>query len=61
MRMRSGQTEPEVILKIYPDSHHAFDGEGVDMVVAGHRLLYNPMAAADAIVQVKEFLIKHLK
>ncbi len=65
MRMRSGQTGHEVILKIYPDSHHGFDGEGLDMVAAGHdgghRMLYNPVAAADAIVQVKEFLTKHLK
>jgi dienelactone hydrolase len=61
MRMRSGQTGHEVILKIYPDSHHGFDGEELDTSVAGHRLLYNPVAAADAIIQVKAFLAKHLK
>jgi len=61
MRMRSGQTDPEVVLKIYPDSHHGFDGEGLDTFVEGHRMLYNPVAAADAIIQVKTFLAKHLK
>jgi len=61
MRMRSGQTGHEVILKIYPDSHHGFDGEELDTSVAGHRLLYNQVAAADAIIQVKAFLAKHLK
>lgn len=61
MRMQSGQTGHEVTLKTYPDSHHGFDGEGVDMFIAGYRLLYNPAAAADAIIQVKTFLTKHLK
>jgi dienelactone hydrolase len=59
--MRSGQTEPEVVLKVYPDSHHGFDAEGADLYIAGHRILYNPAAANDAIIQVKEFLTKHLK
>ena len=61
MRMRSGQTGPEVILKIYPDSYHCFDCEGNDTYTAGHRLLYNPAATADTIIQVKEFLAKYLK
>jgi dienelactone hydrolase len=61
MRMRSGQIGNEVTLKIYPDSHHGFDGEELDTIVAGYRLLYNPVAAADAIIQVKAFLAKHLK
>ena len=61
IRMRSGQTGHEVILKIYPDSHHGFDGEGIDTVIAGHRLLFHPVAAADAIIQVKAFLAKHMK
>ena len=60
-RMRSGQTGPEVILKIYPDAYHDFDSEGLDGYLLGHRLLYNPAALDDAIVQVKEFLAKHLK
>ena len=61
LRMRSGQTGHEVTLKVYPNAYHAFDGEGVDMVVAGHKLLYNPVAGADAIVQVKGFLEKHFR
>jgi len=61
MQMRSAQIGHEVILKIYPDSHHGFDGEGIDTFIEGHRLLFNPVAAADAIIQVKTFLAKHLK
>jgi dienelactone hydrolase len=59
--MPAAQSGHEVILKVYSDAHHGFDGEGVDTVIAGHRLLYNPAAAADAILQVKRFLAKHLK
>ena len=64
-RMLSGQTGHEVILKVYPNAYHGFDGEGLDMVATdhdgGHRMLYNPVAAADAIIQVKTFLTKHMK
>jgi dienelactone hydrolase len=64
-RMGSVQTGHEVILKVYPDAYHGFDGEGLDMVAAGHdgghRMLYNRAAAADAIIQVRTFLAKHLK
>ncbi len=60
-QMLSRRAEPEIILKIYPDSHHDFDWEGCDMQVAGHRLLYNPAASADAINQVKTFLTKHFQ
>jgi dienelactone hydrolase len=61
MRTRPGQTGHEVVLKIYPDATHGFDMEGIDMTFLGYRILYNPAAAADAIIQVKEFLTKHLK
>jgi len=62
MKMPSGKTANEVILKIYPGAYHAFDWEGVDLVrLQRHRLLYNPEALADSIVQVREFLAKHLK
>ena len=60
-RMRTGQTGHEVILKIYPDSHHGFDWEGIDTLIEGHRVLFNPVALGDAIIQVKAFLAKHLK
>lgn len=56
------KTPNEVILKIYPGAHHCFDWEGVDLVTPeGHRMLYNREALADSIVQVREFLTKHLK
>jgi len=61
MRMRPGQAGHEVILKIYPDATHGFDMEGMDMTFLGHRILYNPVATADAIIQVKEFFLKRLK
>jgi dienelactone hydrolase len=51
----------EVSLKVYPGAYHCFDWEGVNTNYMGHRLQYCPRAAADAIIQVKEFLAKHLK
>lgn len=61
MRLRPGQAGHEIILKIYPDATHGFDTEGADEVIEGHKFQYNPVAAADAIIQVKTFLTKHLK
>jgi dienelactone hydrolase len=55
------QSSPEVILKIYHGAYHDFDWEGMDEIYEGHRLLYDPIAAADAIDQVKYFLAKHHK
>ena len=59
--MPAAETEHEVILKIYPGVYHGFDWKGKNSVVKGHRVLYDPVAAADAIVQVRYFLAKHLK
>jgi len=70
MMPRQGRAKSEVILKIYPGAYHGFDWEGKDDNVLGaglgggqasFRLLYDPAAAADAIIQVKEFFAKHLK
>jgi len=61
LRMPREQTKPEVVLKIYPDSHQGFDAEGLDKYIMGFRLLSNPVAAADAMIHVKTFLNKHLK
>ncbi len=60
-RIPSGKTPHEIILKVYPDAYHCFDGQGAEGNYMGHRLQYNPAAAADAITQVKMFLAKHLK
>ena len=60
-RMPFGKTENEVTLKIYPGAYHDFDWKGMNKVVKGHRVRYNPEAAADAIVQVKNYLAQHLK
>ena len=61
MNMPSGKTPKEVILKIYRGAYHGFHWEGIDLVYGQHRLLYNPEALADSIVQVKEFLAKQMK
>ena len=55
------KTGHEVILKVYPGAHHCFDIKGLDKTSHGHRLKYNPRAAADAEVQVKDFLAKYLR
>ena len=59
--MPSEKTEHEIILKIYPGAYHNFDWEGVDEIYEGHRLLYDPVASQDAIIQVKDFLAKYFK
>jgi dienelactone hydrolase len=60
--MPTGKTAHEVILKVYPGAYHTFDAEGVDITSpTGVRLKYDPEATADTIVQVREFLAKHMK
>jgi dienelactone hydrolase len=60
--MPSEKTPYEIILKVYPGVYHTFDSEGTDIVTpTGVRLKYDPVATADAIVQVKGFLEKYLK
>jgi dienelactone hydrolase len=59
-RMPLRETPNEVILKAYPRTYHGFDIEGIDTSYKDHRFRYNPAAAADAIVQVKMFLAKHM-
>jgi dienelactone hydrolase len=51
----------DVIMKVYPGAYHCFDVEGVNMNYMGHRLQYDPAAAADAVIQVRTFLARHLK
>jgi len=51
---------PELLFKIYPDTYHGFDIEGLDRKAGRHQLKYNPESAADAIEQVKSFLEKHM-
>ena len=61
LRMPSGKATPETILKVYPEAYHCFDFEGIDTSRQGHRLLYNPTAAADAVEQAKNFLGMYTK
>jgi len=55
------KSDHELILKVYTNTYHAFDIEGINRKVWGHQLKYNPEAAADAIEQVKGFLGKHMQ
>ena len=55
------KTEHKIILKVYPGAYHCFDDRRKDRYYRGHWLAYHPAAAADAIVQVRNFLTKHLK
>lgn len=61
LRIPSGKTPHEIILKIYPQAYHCFDYEGIDTSKEGHRLLYNAAAAGDANEQVKNFMVKYMK
>ena len=58
--MPAAKTQYEVILKIYPGAYHDFDWYGINKIVKGHKVRYNPTATADAILQVKDFFFKHL-
>jgi dienelactone hydrolase len=57
------KTAHEIVLKVYSGAYHTFDAEGVDTSFPNSpvRYKYDPSAAADAIVLVKEFLAKRLK
>jgi dienelactone hydrolase len=57
----AGDTQHEVILKVYPGAFHCFDYEGMNKIFMGRRMQYDKVAAADAIIQVKNFLAKHMK
>jgi dienelactone hydrolase len=60
--MPSEKTTHEVMLKVYPGVYHLFDSEGMETVApTGVRYKYDPAAAPDTIVQVREFLVEHLK
>jgi dienelactone hydrolase len=55
------KTGHEIVLKVYPGAHHCLDLTALDRTSHGHRLKYNRRAAADAKVQIKEFLAKYLQ
>ena len=51
----------DFILKIYPDAHHGFDWEGVDVKSNGHVIREDPDAFTDSQKMVKMFLSKYLQ
>ncbi len=55
------KAEHEIILKVYPGAYHAFYYDWIDFVYDGHRLLSDPIATADAAIQTRNFLAKHMK
>jgi len=64
-RMPREETSPEVILKVYPGAYHGFDIVGANRNVRGargmHHLQYQPEAAKDSIIRVKDFLEKYMR
>ena len=57
-----GESAHEVKLKVYPGAYHCFDWAGLDIRDnEGRKLKYSPRAAADAEIQVKNFLLKYLQ
>lgn len=60
MKLTPAATD-KFILKVYPNAYHGFDLKGVDIEVEGHKIKYDPAATENAIVQVKNFLLKHLQ
>lgn len=51
---------PEIILKVYPAAHHAFDQPFMLNYYMGHQVGYNPAAAVDSFKMVRVFLEKYL-
>jgi dienelactone hydrolase len=58
---KEGKSKHEVILKVYAGAYHNFDWPDMDVIYMGHVLQYNRQAESDAIIQVKDFLDRHLK
>ena len=61
LKLPSGKTKHEIILKIYDGATHGFDMEGPERISAGHKIIYDPQATADATDRVRAFLKKYLQ
>ena len=48
-------------LVIYPGARHSFDAKRPDRVYFGHRLAYDPTAAADAFERTRKFLDERMR
>jgi dienelactone hydrolase len=55
------KTNNEIRLKVYLDTYHGFDAEGVNTLVASYRVAYDFGATLDAIFRVRDFLARYLK
>jgi len=51
----------DIILKIYPETHHGFFFPVRSQIYYGHRIGYSPNATRDAKERTIKFLYKHLK
>jgi dienelactone hydrolase len=48
-------------LTVYPGARHSFDSRRPERIYCGHRLVYDPKAAADAVDRTRKFLDEHLR
>jgi len=48
-------------LVVYPGARHSFDAKRPDRVYFGHRLAYDPTAAADAFERTRKFLDERMR
>ncbi len=55
-----GPSNHAVTLKVYPDATLAFDVDGVNFEIMGHKMKSHPAAARDAVARVQAFLANHL-
>ena len=51
---------PEIVLKVYPDAYHGFDGTTKARIYRGHTIMRNSTAALDSYERVRAFLEKYL-
>ena len=60
-KMPKKKIEHEVKLTVFKDAHHCFDCTGKNKYYRGYTIRYNHKAKSDSIIQVEQFLKKHLK
>jgi dienelactone hydrolase len=51
----------KVLVVSYPNATHGFDAPGADLIMLGHRIRYQPEAAATATQAVRSFLAEIMR